>query len=52
MPLHDNYVSRHGDTLVIEANTWCPLFTAAIILSGSFVHRKGRRSELVSARSG
>src|SRR3954465_2212658 len=34
----------------MESNTWCPLFTAAMILFGSFVHWKGLGSALVSAR--
>src|ERR1700692_4494096 len=34
----------------MKSNTWCPLLTAAMILAGSFVQRKGRGSALVSAR--
>jgi hypothetical protein len=32
----------------IESNTWCPLLTAATILSGLAVHVKGFGSALVS----
>ena len=35
---------------VDKSNTWCPLFTAAMILCGSFVYRNGRGSRLASAR--
>ena len=34
----------------IESNTWCPLFTAAIIFAGSLVQRKGRGLAFVSIR--
>src|ERR1700722_7996198 len=33
----------------MESNTWCPLLTAAIILSGLAVHVNGFGSALVSA---
>ena len=33
----------------MESNTWCPLLTAAMILSGLAVHVKGFGSALVSA---